>query len=247
MTAQITTATGLTYSVDGTVGENGEVTYSVSRVAVDGAIPVGSFVIHPDYDPQPTTPALVNIQFGAGSPEDRHQRTNVPATGTATMPYVVGHKLVNPLNLTPESPIFYLSDLRAAVTGTGTSSMNPEGDTLLRTSALVTALVRHWMQRADLPELTSAYAQFVKAETPWTEQFAKAKTAKVDELTIMIMTLSEQIEELTKQRDELPEGGLNHPDATPDMAPAVQMTGAINALALKRSEVTDALNALKAL
>jgi hypothetical protein len=31
------------------------------------------------------------------------------------------------------------------------------------------------------------------------------------------------------------------------MAPAVQMTGAINALALKRSEVTEALNALKAL
>ncbi|MGW4894555.1 hypothetical protein ACWEQL_20115 [Kitasatospora sp. NPDC004240] len=246
MTAQtITTMTGLSYSVEDVTGENGEVTYSVKRIAQEGLIPVGSFVIHPDYNPEPKMPALINIQFGAGSPENRHQRTDVPATGDADMPYVVGHRMVNPLDLAPESPIFLLADLAGAATGTGTSSMKPAPYTVFRTSELVTALVLHWMQRDDLAELTAKYAAFIKSETPWSQQYAEAKAAKVDKLTTKIMSIGERIDELTKQRDELPEGGVNNPDATPDMAPAMQMTGSINALKLKLNEVTKQLAKLK--
>jgi len=245
MTAQtFTTTTGATYSAESTIGENGEVTYAVKRIVQEGVIPVGSFVIHPDYDAEPTTPGLVNVQFGAGSAEDRHQRTDVPALGSASAPFVVGHKKVNPLEISQASPIFWLRNLAGAQYATGVSAVEVTGRTALRTADLVTALVVEWMKRDDLTELTTKYAEFIKSETTWTEQHAKAKADKIDQLTTDIMSIGERIADLTKERDELPENTITSPDVTPDMTPAAQLTGAINVLNLKRADLADELTTL---
>ncbi|WP_327378638.1 hypothetical protein OG393_32505 (plasmid) [Streptomyces sp. NBC_01216] len=246
MTAQttFTTVTGATYSAESSIGENGEVTYTVKRIVQEGVIPVGSFVIHPDYDAQPTVPGLVNVQFGAGSAEDRHQRTDVPALGSASTPFVVGHKKVNPLDITATSPIIWLHNLAGAQYATGVGAVDISGRTAMRTADLVTALVVEWMKRDDLAELTAKYAEFIKSETPWTEQHAKAKADKIDMLKLDLLSIGERIADLTKQRDELPENGMTSPDVTPDMAPAAQLTGAIAALNLKRADLADELTAL---
>lgn len=247
MTAQtFTTTTGATYSAENTIGENGEVTYVVKRIVQEGVIPVGSFVIHPDYHPEPTVPGLVNVQFGAGSAEDRHQRTDVPALGSANAPFVVGHKKVNPLDISQTSPILWLRNLAGAQYATGVGAVESSGRTALRTADLVTALVVEWMKRDDLAALTAKYAEFIKAETTWAEQHAKAKADKADQLTTDIMSIAERIADLTKQRDELElsENGMTSPDVTPDMAPVAQLTGAINVLSLKRADLADELATL---
>jgi hypothetical protein len=238
MLQSLTTANGLNYSYMATVGEYGEVTYRVERVAPEGAIPVGSFVIHPDYHVQPKVPGLVNVQFGAGSPQDRHQRTDVPNLGSASVPFVVGHKLINPLEIIAgDEPFFFLPDLAGAQTATGTSSVPAAMGTVVRTTDLVVALVKAWMARPDLDALTAKYAEFIKSDSPWTKQYVEAVAARMDVLATDIMSVSERINELAKQRDELPEGGVTSPDVTPDMTPSAQLTGAINALKLKRGEL----------
>ena len=245
MTTQtFTTATGATYSAESSTGENGEVTYTVKRIVQEGVIPVGSFVVHPDFHAEPEVPGLVNVQFGAGSAEDRHQRTDVPALGSASVPFVVGHKMVNPLNITDASPIFPLRNLAGAQYATGVSAVEVSGRTALRTADLVTALVAQWMGRDDLAELTAKYAAFLKSETPWTEQHAKAKADKIDGLKLDILSIGERIADAIKERDELPENGMTSPDVTPDMAPAAQLTGAITALNLKRADLSAELAAL---
>lgn len=245
MTTQtFTTTTGATYSAEGSIGENGEVTYTVKRIVQEGVVPVGSFVIHPDYHAEPTALGLVNVQFGAGSAEDRHQRADVPVLGSASTPFVVGHKMVNPLDITDASPILRIRDLAGAQYATGVSAVEVSGRTALRTADLVTALVVQWMNRNDLAELTAKYAAFIKAETPWTAQHSKAKSDKVDGLKLNILSIGERIAELTKERDELPENGMTSPDVTPDMAPAAQLTGAITALNLKRADLSAELATL---
>ncbi|WP_030247648.1 hypothetical protein [Streptomyces sp. NRRL S-350] len=246
MTAQttFTTVTGATYSAESSIGENGEVTYAVKRIVQEGVIPVGSFVIHPDYNAEPALPGLVNVQFGAGSAEDRHQRTDVPALGSASAPFVVGHKKVNPLDITATSPVIWLHNLAGAQCATGVGAVEVSGRTAMRTADLVTALVVEWMKRDDLTELTAKYAEFIKSETPWTEQHSKAKADKIDKLKLDIMSIGERIADLTKERDELPENGMTSPDVTPDMAPAAQLTGAITVLNLKRADLSTELATL---
>ncbi|MFE9428950.1 hypothetical protein ACFYNO_39075 [Kitasatospora sp. NPDC006697] len=245
MTAQtFTTVTGATYSAESIVGENGEVTYTVKRIVQEGVLPVGSFVIHPDYNAEPTMLGLVNVQFGAGSAEDRHQRTDIPALGSASTPFVVGHKKVNPLDITAATPIVWLHNLAGAHYATGFNAVDVSPQTAMRTSDLVTALVVEWMKRDDLAELTAQYAKFIKSETTWTEQHAKAKADKIDKLKLDILSIGERIADLTKQRDELPENEMTSPDVTPDMAPSAQLTGGIAALNLKRADLSAELTAL---
>ncbi|MHC3392498.1 hypothetical protein [Streptomyces sp. A 4/2] len=246
MTAQttFTTVTGATYSAESNIGENGEVTYTVKRIVQEGVIPVGSFVIHPDYNAEPSVPGLVNVQFGAGSADDRHQRTDVPTLGSASVPFVVGHKKVNPLDITAASPIIWLPNLAGAQYATGFNAVDPSQQTAMRTSDLVTALVVEWMKRDDLAQLTANYAKFINSESPWTEQHTKAKADKIDKLKLDILSIGERIADLTKERDELPENGMTSPDVTPDMAPAAQLTGAITALNLKRADLSAELATL---
>ncbi|MFF2378424.1 hypothetical protein ACFVUW_28945 [Streptomyces xiamenensis] len=239
--AAFTTMTGATYSAETSIGENGEVTYTVKRIVQQDVIAVGSFVVHPDFHPEPTIPGLVNVQFGAGSAEDRHKRTDVPALGSASAPFVVGHKKVNPLDITGAVPVIWIGDLAGAQYATGVSAVDVSSRTAVRTSDLVTALVIEWMKRDDLAELTAKYAEFIQSKTTWVEQHAKAKSDRIDRLKLDILSIGERIADLTKERDELPESGMTSPDVTPDMNPAAQLTGAISTLNLKRADLSAEL------
>ncbi|WP_086809725.1 hypothetical protein [Streptomyces reticuliscabiei] len=225
MTETLKTAAGRTFTAEVTIGENGEAVYDVKRVGQMGAFPVGTFVIHPDYNALPEVEGLVNIQFGGGSPTDRHQRTNVPALGSASLPYVIGHQLVNPAGLVDETSVFRLRGLAGASTGTGTSSGDSTPNTSARTADLVTALVRNYLARDDYDQLTATY------NASLAPQHAAAIAEKADELSCKIMSIGERIAELTKERDEL--SATTTPqsaDITPDMAPAAQLTGQITTL-----------------
>ncbi|KUN57621.1 hypothetical protein AQJ46_47020 [Streptomyces canus] len=232
MTETLKTAAGRYYTAEVSIGEHGEAVYDVKRVGQMGAFPVGTFVIHPDYHAFPEVDGLVNIQFGGGSPTDRHQRTNVPVLGSASLPYVVGHQLVNPADLVDETSVFRLRDLAGASTGTGTSAGGATLNTSARTADLVTALVRNWQARDDYDQLTATYTATLAP------QRAEAIAKKADDLSCKIMSIGERIDELTKQRDELPATTApQSDDITPDMAPAVQLTGQILALQCKREDL----------
>ncbi|MEU0112007.1 hypothetical protein ABZ313_42610 [Streptomyces sp. NPDC006251] len=232
MTKTLTTPAGRTYTADVTIGEHGEAIYDVERVGQMGAFPVGTFVIHPDFHPLPKVDGLVNVQFGGGSPTDRHQRTNVPVMGSASLPYVVGHQLVNPADLVDETSVLRLRDLAGANTGTGTSAGGATFNTTARTADLVTALVRDWQARDDYDQLTATYFAFIAP------QRAEAVAKKADELTCEIMSISERIDALTKQRDELPDTPApQSADITADMDVAAQLTGQITALQCKREDL----------
>lgn len=225
MTETLKTAAGRFYTAEVTIGENGEAVYDVKRVGQTGAFPVGTFVIHPDFHALPEIEGLVNIQFGGGSATDRHQRTNVPALGSASLPYVVGHQLVNPADLVDETSVLRLRNLAGASTGTGTSADGASSNTSARTADLVTALVRDWQARDDNDQLTATY------NATLAPQRAEAIAKKVDDLSCKIMSIGERITELTKQKDEIAATPApQSADITPDMAPAAQLAGQITAL-----------------
>ncbi|MCX5216176.1 hypothetical protein OG689_44380 [Kitasatospora sp. NBC_00240] len=247
--SNITTPAGRTYTANVVIGEHGEAIYEVDRAGQDSLIPVGSFVIHPDYNLFPKVPGLVNVQFGMGSAVNRNERMNVPALGTANLPYVVGHKLVNLEEITDETPVYRLRDVAGAATATGTASLPASGATAKALADLVTALVADWLERSDREQLVAAYEEFLAPQRA-AEQAKRdaaleaAKQARVEKLTAEIATAVELIGTLEQQRDSLTPSASGNPDVTPAMDPIVQMNGQITALRLQVEDLAEELAAL---
>jgi hypothetical protein len=80
-TQTFTTPAGNTYSYAVETGENGESVYDLSRVLQEGSFPIGTVVVHPNWELFPKTEGLLNVQFGKGSGTNRHERTDAPKLG----------------------------------------------------------------------------------------------------------------------------------------------------------------------
>jgi len=245
-TQTITTVAGRTYSTVATTGENGEVTYAVERVSQGEVTPVGSFVIHPDYNLIPTVPGLVNVQFGAGSATDRHQRTDVPVLGSASAPFVIGHQLVDPSKITEETPNYWLSRLAVASAPTGVSATGASSATAARTSDLITALVANWSDRKDNAKLVAQYEKFLAPQRAEAEAEAAATKKLTDaqragELATNMLSIKERITLLAKKLADLPEitDETSDEDKAALTTAKITLTAGITALQQKNGDYAD--------
>ncbi|OEJ29097.1 hypothetical protein AS594_36525 [Streptomyces agglomeratus] len=166
-TQTFTTPAGATYAYTVETGENGEAVYDLSQVFQEGAFPIGAVVVHPNWELAPAVAGLLNVQFGKGSPEDRHGRTDVPMLGDGELPYVVGSHLVNPADLTAETngEDAPLLRFRKAVLGaafpTNSPAENPYKETFDKVRDLVTGLVKTYQADKATPKREAAYAKFL--------------------------------------------------------------------------------------
>ncbi|WP_435059841.1 hypothetical protein [Streptomyces sp. bgisy060] len=181
-TQTFTTPAGHTYAYAVETGENGEAVYDLSRVLQDGAFPVGTVVVHPNWELFPKTEGLLNIQFGKGSGTDRHERTDAPQLGDMELPYVVGSHLVNPADLTVETdnggaPLLkFRKRMLGAAYATSAPAENASAETFEKVRDLVTGLVTAYRADKATPAREAAYAKFLNG------QRAEAVQAEIDKL-----------------------------------------------------------------
>ncbi|RLU82078.1 hypothetical protein CTZ27_31515 [Streptomyces griseocarneus] len=206
-TKLFTTAAGVTYSYAVETGEHGEAVYNLSRVFQEGAFPVGAIVLHPDYNLNPATPGLLNVQFGKGG-VNRNERTDVPMIGGQHDPYVVGHQLINPADLdaTPETDtdaetgkpaadpkIRFSRTIAAALTETDSPATTASTETFRCVQDLVTALVKEYRADKATPKREALYAEFLNG------QRAAAIQPEIDTITAQINALMIRRAELTEK------------------------------------------------
>ncbi|WP_331729441.1 hypothetical protein OG592_43910 (plasmid) [Streptomyces avidinii] len=169
-TQTFTTPAGNTYSYAVETGENGEAVYGLSRIHQDGVSPIGTVVVHPNWELFPKVEGLLNVQFGKGSGTDRHQRTDAPKLGDTELPYVVGSHLVNPADLTTETdngaaplPKFRKQMLGSAYE-TNSPAENASQDTFEKVRDLVTTLITTYQTDKATPQREAAYTKFLNAQ-----------------------------------------------------------------------------------
>lgn len=196
----LTTPAGATYSYTVETGENGEAVYNLSRVfqdaALDAAFPIGTIVVHPDYELNPAVPGLVNVQFGKGS-INRHERTDVPMLGDGEHPYVVGHHRLFPDDLNAKTdgqttPLlkFRMSVLVAAYP-TNAPAERASKEIFAKVQDLVTALVIAYQNDKDTPAREAVYAKYLNT------QRAEAVQRDIDKIDTKIQALQLAKAELT--------------------------------------------------
>ncbi|WP_078661789.1 MULTISPECIES: hypothetical protein [Streptomyces] len=200
-TQTFTTQTG-TYSYSVSEGENGETIYDLSRVFQDGALPVGAIVIHPDYNPFPEVPGLLNVQFGKGGAE-RDERTDVPMLGEELeAAFIIGHQLVNPadLDVDPEAEKesapkvrFLRGHLRAAATEVKSPSTTASKATFLAVQDLVTELVKIYRADKATAKREAKYGKFLDA------QRAEVLAPQIKEVDDLIKALQLKKAQLTEK------------------------------------------------
>ncbi|MFJ3946046.1 hypothetical protein [Streptomyces griseoaurantiacus] len=195
-TQTFTTPAGATYSYTVETGENGEAVYDLSRVFQDAVFPIGTVVVHPNYELDPAVAGLVNIQFGKGS-TDRHERTDVPMLGDGDQPYVVGHHLVNPADLTAETDtgtaplITFRRTILAAAYPTNAPSERATKETFAKVQDLVTGLIATYQTDKETPAREAAYAKFLDTKR------AEAVQHDIDKINAKIQALQLAKAELT--------------------------------------------------
>lgn len=169
-TQTFTTPAGATYSYSVETGENGEAVYDLSRVLQDGVFPVGTVVVHPNWELFPKTEGLLNVQFGKGSATDRHERTDAPKLGDMELPYVVGSHLVNPADLTAETDngAAPLLKFRKRMLGSAFETNSPaesaSQDTFDKVRDLVTGLVTTYQTDKNTPNRETTYTKFLNGQ-----------------------------------------------------------------------------------
>lgn len=192
-----------TFSYSISEGENGETIYDLSRVFQDGALPVGAIVVHPDYNPFPEVPGLLNVQFGKGGPE-RDERTDVPMLGAELeAAYIIGHQLVNPadLDVDPEGEEkesapkvrFLRGALRAAATEVKSPSTVASKATFLAVQELVTELVKIYRADKATAKREAKYGKFLDA------QRAEVLAPQIKEVDDLIKALQLKKAQLTEK------------------------------------------------
>ncbi|MGQ4404387.1 hypothetical protein ACN6K4_006011 [Streptomyces hayashii] len=183
-TQTFTTPAGHTYSYSVETGENGESVYDLSRVLQDGTFPIGTVVVHPNWELFPKTEGLLNVQFGKGSATDRHERTDAPKLGDMELPYVVGSHLVNPADLTAETdngaaPLLkFRKRMLGAAFETSAPAENASPDTFDKVRDLVTALVTTYQADKATPAREATYTKFLNAQRA---EAIQAQITKVDD------------------------------------------------------------------
>lgn len=199
-TTTFKTLAGAEYAYTVETGENGEAVYDLTRVFADGAsFPIGTVVVHPDYNLDPAVAGLVNIQFGKGS-IDRHEREDVPVLGEGDLMYVVGHQLVNPADLVvdpedtdadPNPLINFRRTVLAAQFPTNAPSTRATTATFEKVRDLVTALVKVYQGDKNTPKRETQYAAFLN-----TQRAEKIKP-EIEQIDARIKALQIQRAELT--------------------------------------------------
>ncbi|MCX4624399.1 hypothetical protein [Streptomyces albogriseolus] len=181
-TQTFTTPAGNTYSYAVETGENGEAVYDLSRVLQDGVFPIGTVVVHPNWELFPKVAGLLNVQFGKGSATDRHERTDAPKLGDMDLPYVVGSHLVNPADLTAETDngaaplLTFRKRIMGAAFETNSPAENASQDTFEKVRDLVTGLITTYQADKATPEREAAYTKFLNGKR------AEAVQAEIDKL-----------------------------------------------------------------
>ncbi|WP_331734162.1 hypothetical protein [Streptomyces sp. NBC_00829] len=169
-TQTFTTPAGHTYSYAVETGENGESVYDLSRVLQDGTFPIGTVVVHPNWELFPKVEGLLNVQFGKGSGTNRHERTDAPKLGDMELPYVVGSHLVNPADLTAETdngaaPLLkFRKRMLGSAFETNSPAENASPDTFDKVRDLVTALVTTYQADKNTPAREATYTKFLNAQ-----------------------------------------------------------------------------------
>ncbi|MFJ9968437.1 hypothetical protein [Streptomyces avermitilis] len=169
-TQTFTTPAGHTYSYAVETGENGEAVYDLSRVLQDGTFPIGTVVVHPNWELFPKVEGLLNVQFGKGSGTNRHERTDAPKLGDMHLPYVVGSHLVNPADLTAETdngaaPLLkFRKQMLGSAFETNSPAENASPDTFDKVRDLVTALVTTYQADKATPKREATYTKFLNAQ-----------------------------------------------------------------------------------
>ncbi|MFB7998843.1 hypothetical protein ACFC4G_39210 [Streptomyces sp. NPDC056002] len=183
-TQTFTTPAGHTYSYAVETGENGESVYDLSRVLQDGTFPIGTVVVHPNWELFPKVEGLLNVQFGKGSGTNRHERTDAPKLGDMELPYVVGSHLVNPADLTAETdngaaPLLkFRKQMLGAAFETSAPAENASQDTFDKVRDLVTALVTTYQADKNTPAREATYTKFLNAQRA---EAIQAQITKVDD------------------------------------------------------------------
>ncbi|MFD8416540.1 hypothetical protein ACFV2Q_33165 [Streptomyces sp. NPDC059650] len=183
-TQTFTTPAGHTYAFAVETGENGEAVYDLSRVLQDGTFPVGTIVVHPNWELNPKTEGLLNVQFGKGLGTDRHERTDLPQLGDMELPYVVGSHLVNPADLTAETdnggaPLLkFRKNMLGAAYETNAPAMHASKETFAKVQDLVTGLVTAYQADKATPAREAAYAKFLNGQRA---EAVQAEIAKLDD------------------------------------------------------------------
>ncbi|TKS96417.1 hypothetical protein [Streptomyces lasalocidi] len=189
-TKTFTTPAGHTYSYSVETGENGEAVYDLSRVFADGVFPIGTVVVHPNWELSPATEGLLNVQFGKGSPTDRHERTDAPQLGDMELPYVVGSHLVNPADLTAETddgaaPLLkFRKRMMGAAFAANAPAQPASPETFEKVRDLVTGLVITYQADKATPKREATYAKFLNA------QRAEAVQAEINKLDAKAQALA---------------------------------------------------------
>ncbi|MFI2906642.1 hypothetical protein ACG2OD_01445 [Streptomyces sp. PDY-4] len=169
-TQTFTTPAGNTYAYTVEAGENGEAVYDLSQVFQDGVFPIGSVVVHPNWELFPAVKGLLNVQFGKGSPEDRHGRTDLPMLGDGDLPYVVGSHLVNPADLTAETDgegaalLKFRKRMLGAAFPTNSPAESASQETFEKVRDLVTGLVKVYQADKDTEAREAAYENFLNGK-----------------------------------------------------------------------------------
>ncbi|MFI6689318.1 hypothetical protein [Streptomyces sp. NPDC050485] len=195
-TKTFTTPAGNTYSYAVETGENGEAVYDLSRVLQDGVFPIGTVVVHPNWELFPKTEGLLNVQFGKGSGTDRHERTDAPKLGDMELPYVVGSHLVNPADLTPATdnagtPLLkFRKRMLGAAYPTNSPAENASQDTFEKVRDLITALVTTYQTDKTTPKREATYTKFLNNQ-------------RAEAIQTQITQLDDKAQALTLYRAEL--------------------------------------------
>lgn len=183
-TQTFTTPAGHTYSYAVETGENGESVYDLSRVLQDGTFPIGTVVVHPNWELFPKVEGLLNVQFGKGSGTNRHERTDAPKLGDMELPYVVGSHLVNPADLTAETdngaaPLLkFRKRMLGSAFETNSPAENASPDTFDKVRDLVTALVTTYQADKNTPAREATYTKFLNAQRA---EAIQAQITKLDD------------------------------------------------------------------
>ncbi|MGY4963518.1 hypothetical protein [Streptomyces sp. 900105245] len=199
-TQTFTTPAGHTYAYAVETGENGEAVYDLSRVLQDGAFPVGTIVVHPNWELFPQTEGLLNVQFGKGSGTDRHERTDAPQLGDMELPYVVGSHLVNPADLNAETdngrpPLLkFRKRMLGAAYSSSAPAENASQETFEKVRDLVTGLVTAYLADKATPAREAAYTKFLNAQRA---DAVQAEINKLDDKTkALALIRAELVEKL---------------------------------------------------
>ncbi|MER5549988.1 hypothetical protein ABT072_48285 [Streptomyces sp. NPDC002589] len=195
-----TTPAGATYSYSVETGENGEAVYDLSRVLQEGAFPIGTVVVHPNWELFPAVEGLLNVQFGKGS-VDRHERTDVPMLGDGELPFVVGSHLVNPADLNAETetgtaPLLkFRKRMLGAAYQTSAPAENASQETFEKVRDLVTGLVTTYQADKNTPKREATYAKFLNTKR------AEAVQTDIDKIDDKIKALLLIKAELIEKRN----------------------------------------------